>query len=296
MQEIDLKNIVTQKINFPLLLEKNIEANVLRLDTIHPEISGNKWFKLRYHLEEASELGKKTILTFGGAWSNHLLATAAACQLNGFKPIGIVRGEKPTVLSPVLSSLVKMGMELVFTSREEYRKKQIPESVEKKDCYIIPEGGYSKKGMEGAATIAGFYKNKNYSHICLAAGTGTTAAGLLLSALPGSRVLVFSVLKNNEDLVKNISDLTGDRNLSPEIIHEYSFGGYAKYTTELTRFMNRFYEQTLIPSDFVYTGKLFFGVMDLCRKDYFPAGSNLLIIHSGGLKGNESLTKGTLIF
>jgi 1-aminocyclopropane-1-carboxylate deaminase len=296
MQNTDLSKIVIDQLSLPEFTEKNIEVSVLRLDKIHPVISGNKWFKLRFYLEEAITLHKKKIVTFGGAWSNHIIATAAACQLNGIGSIGIIRGERAPELSPTLREAKEMDMQLVFISREDYGQKKIPEEFKNDDHYFIPEGGYGIKGAAGAATISDHYRKENYTHICCATGTGTMIAGLINSSAISTRITGISVLKNNFELVARVNLLTKKPCCAYEIIHDYHFGGYAKHKPELIQFMNDYYRQTRIPSDFVYTGKLFYAIHDLVAKDHFPRGSRILLIHSGGLQGNDSLGKGTLIF
>ena len=297
MPDITIPNITPDKISLPLFIEKNVEVAVLRLDKIHPVISGNKWFKLRYYLEEAKQQEKKTIITFGGAWSNHIVATAAACKINGFNSVGIIRGEETEKLSPTLIASKQMGMRHIFINREDYLRKKIPEELDGGKYYFINEGGYGIKGAEGAGTILDYCKNESYSHICCAAGTGTMMAGLVNSVLPFQKVIGISVLKNNFDLEENIKFLLNDKHeKNSRIIHDYHFGGYAKYKPKLVNFMNEFYSQTTIPSDFVYTAKLFYAVNDLIKNNFFPAGSRLLVIHSGGLQGNTSLVEGALIF
>lgn len=294
MQEINLRNITIDKLSLPLFTEKGVEADVLRLDKIHPHISGNKWFKLRYYLEDAKRQSKKTIITYGGAWSNHIIATAAICKINNLSCIGIIRGEEAVTLSPTLSEARSLGMQLLFISREDYRSGNIPGELNKPGYYFVPEGGYGVMGAEGAATIMDCCKKENYSHICCATGTGTMTAGLIKSSLPSQQVIAISVLKNNLDLEKNIKSLSGEKEF--KLIHDYHFGGYAKYKPELIDFMDDFFRHTSIQSDFVYTGKLFFAINDLTLNNFFIPGSRLLIIHSGGLQGNASLSNGTLIF
>lgn len=295
MQELVFQNIAPDFINDPIFNEKNIKVSVLRLDKIHPVISGNKWFKLQYYLQEAQQLQKKTIVTFGGAWSNHIVATAAACKMNGFHSIGIIRGEKAKDLSPTLLTAKEFGMKLYFISREEYKAKKIPPELIHPESYFIPEGGYGEKGVKGAATILNYCNKDDFTHFCCAVGTGTMMAGLISASSQGQQVVGISVLKNNLELERNIKVLIPEKN-NFQLIHDYHFGGYAKYSNELLRFINDFYELSYIPTDIVYTSKLFFGVYELIRKNYFPAKSKLLLIHSGGLQGNNSLTKGTLIF
>ncbi|HKZ68055.1 MAG TPA: pyridoxal-phosphate dependent enzyme [Chitinophagaceae bacterium] len=278
-----------------LVNKENIEVDVLRLDKLSPVVSGNKWFKLRYYLEEAKAQHKKGILTFGGAWSNHIIATAAICKKHGLKSIGIIRGEEPKKLSFTLSHAKESGMHLIFISRSAYQQKKIPKTVETDDYYIINEGGYGKAGAKGASTILD-YCTKSYTHYCCAVGTGTMMAGLINAVSPEQSVLGISVMKNNSALEKMIQTLVKGTKKNWLLIHDYHFGGYAKYQPALLTFMNEFYKQTAIPSDFVYTGKLFYAISDLIGKNYFPADSKLLLIHSGGLQGNSSLADGILIF
>lgn len=269
---------------------------MLRLDRLHPVISGNKWFKLRFYLEEARAQGKKTLLTFGGAWSNHIHATAAACRIQQLNSIGIIRGEEPAELSATLLQAREMGMQLRFISREQYREKIIPGDIAIADCVIVGEGGYGIKGAAGAATILDHANLAAYTHICCAMGTGTMLAGIMNRTPAGIRSLGISVLKNNPALSSQVKALLLHPEQDPVIFHEFHFGGYAKKTPELIQFMNDFYGHTGIPTDFVYTGKLCFAAAALAAKNYFPPGSKLLLIHSGGLQGNRSLDKGTLIF
>ncbi len=278
-----------------LFNEKNISAIALRLDKIHPVISGNKWFKLQYYLKEAKEKEKKRIVTFGGAFSNHIAATAAACKMNGLSSAGIIRGEEPSKLSDTLVQAKKYGMQLYFISRDDYKEKRIPAELQGDENYFINEGGYGEKGVEGAADILNYCK-KDFTHICCAVGTGTMMAGLIKALSPGQNVIGISVLKNNPELEKQVRSLTGNEAKQWQMIHHYHFGGYAKHTPELIRFMNEFYSETKIPSDFVYTAKLFYAVSDLVKNNFFPPQSKLLLVHSGGLQGNISLGKGTLIY
>ena len=295
MEKINFQNITVDTISLPVFKEKNIEVSVLRLDKIHPVISGNKWFKLRFYIEEAKQLKKKTIITFGGAYSNHIVATAAACKINSLKSIGIIRGEEPTELSPTLLQAKEFEMHLFFISREEYKEKKISRELTNDETYVINEGGFGEKGVQGAATILDYCEKKNFTHYCCAMGTGTMLAGLAKASLSNQSVIGISVMKNNFELEEKLSTLlSGENNF--QILHDYHFGGYAKYKPELITFMNWFYNQTGIPSDFVYTGKLFFAISGLVEKKFFPPHSKLLLIHSGGLQGNTSLGKGTLIF
>jgi 1-aminocyclopropane-1-carboxylate deaminase len=294
MQDIVFQNITTDRIIFPFEKAKEIEVSVLRLDKIHATISGNKWFKLRYYIQEAIEQQKKCIVTFGGAYSNHIIATAAACKLNGLDSVGIIRGEEAVTLSHTLQQAKELGMQLHFISREDYAEKKVPISLNESQYYLINEGGYGEIGAKGASTITEYFNQQDYSHICCAVGTGTMIAGLANAVSP--KVTGISVMKNNFGLEESVRALLYDKNKDFNIIHDYHFGGYAKHKSELIKFMNEFYQQTGIPSDFVYTGKLFYAVSDLIQKGLFEKGSRLLLIHSGGLQGNVSLGNRTLIF
>jgi len=296
MQPLSFEQISVDEILSDELKEKNIKLSVLRLDKIHPVISGNKWFKLKYWIEDAKAKNKEHLLTFGGAYSNHIVAVAAAGRLHGLKTTGVIRGEQPANLSFSLQQARENGMELVFVSRENYRDKKLPAAVSE-EKYIINEGGYGLLGMQGAAEILNCCKKEDFTHICCAVGTTTMMAGLIKAVLQQQKVIGLPVLKNPSaeiDLRELLTDADQKKKFS--FIHDYHFGGYAKKTDELVKFMNELYKATGIPSDFVYTGKLFFGIFDLIKKNFFKEGSRLLMIHSGGLQGNLSLPKDLLIF
>ena len=295
-QDFHFNSITVDTLSLPLLSEKKVMASVLRLDKIHPLVSGNKWFKLRYYLQEAKEQQKKIIVTFGGAWSNHILATAAACKINQLDCIGIIRGEEAATLSPTLIQAKELGMQLIFISREDYAKKKIPEEINQEEHYFINEGGYGILGVDGAATILGYCEKENYTHICCAVGTGTMMAGIIKSTSPQQQIIGISVLKNNMKLETSVQLLLNPEATNFTIIHDYHFGGYAKHKPVLIDFINTFYQLTKIPADFVYTGKLFYAITNLINTDFFRPGSRLLLVHSGGLQGNSSLSNGTLIF
>lgn len=292
MQYPDTGKITTDEISHPLLQTKKIELDVLRLDKIHPVISGNKWFKLKYHIENFNAGHYKGIITFGGAWSNHIVATACACFLQSIKCIGFIRGERPLRFSATLEEALNYKMELKFISREIYKQKDNEEFIEsiKKDFpdyYIIPEGGAGIDGEKGAGEILQYASEKEYTHIACAVGTGTMFNGLRNATKPEQQTLGIVVLKGWDE--KKESD-------NGKLFYDYHFGGYAKYNSALIDFMNGFYRFSSIPTDFVYTGKLAYAIFDLLKKDHFPSASKILLIHSGGLQGNASLQKGSLIF
>jgi len=280
-------NIILQDIS-PSWLPGNIQAAMLRLDLLHPEVSGNKWFKLKYNLAAA---GKRTILTFGGAYSNHIAATAAACKLAGLQAIGIIRGEEPVKLSHTLQQAITDGMQLAFISREAYRQKDnIDWNTRYPDAYIIPEGGNNEAGARGCQDILSLTDTSSFTHILCATGTGTTLAGLISSSLPHQQVQGYVVLKGAAYLKEQIALLTQGTNW--QLVHDYHGGGYAKTSPALISFINSFYRETQIPLDVVYTGKLVWGF----SQSHFPPGSKILLIHTGGLQGNLSLAPGILTF
>ena len=279
-----------------------VSVSVARLDKIHPEISGNKLFKLHYFIEECQQSEHKTMLTFGGAYSNHLAATAALCREKKIKCIGIVRGETAVNLSHTLSACRENGMLLHFISREEYKNlSNIAEHSYLQEiygnCTVVPEGGYSQKGAEGASLIMDLVKDSGYTHVCTATGTATTLAGLLLNKRQQQKIISVPVIKNMTDIHERLHYLSpGIKINDAEIFAGYHFGGYAKYTDELIKFMNEFYTEHGVPTDFVYTGKFMYAIIDKIKKGYFEKGSNILLLHTGGLQGNKSLQSGKLIF
>lgn len=286
-QPVDLSKAIIHPLPDERLQKQGITMEVLRLDRIHPVVSGNKWFKLKYHLQEAIQQHKKGIITFGGAWSNHLVATAFACQQAGLACMGIVRGEElPTA---TLQDARRYGMQLQFVPRH-YQYEQ-----EHTDYLVVPMGGQNNLGVAGAAEILQTIDRSSYTHIACAMGTGTMMAGLVKASDPHQQVLGISSLKlpagNN-----TLHDLVVQQGTNFNICYDYHFGGYARKTNELISFMNDLYTRHQLPTDFVYTGKLLFGLFHLASKGYFGGGSRILVIHSGGLQGNRSLPPGTLTF
>ncbi len=280
---------------------KKINLSILRLDKIHPVVSGNKLFKLHHFMDEATSSSHKTIVTFGGAWSNHLAATAYACKKEDVRSIGIVRGEEPAIWSDTLIFCRQAGMDLQFISRDLYQNSnsesfKIMLAEKYGEHTLIPEGGFSIEGARGAEGITDFFSSKSYTHICCSTGTATTFAGLINGSPENTTVVGFSALKNMTDIPERLRTLNVDLAKKYDFIGDYHFGGYAKKTNELIVFINNFYEDNKIPLDFVYTGKMMFGVIDLINKNYFEAGSNILCVHTGGLQGNQSLPRGTLNF
>lgn len=299
----DISKAVIEELHDELFVQKQVSVSVLRLDKIHPLVSGNKLFKLHYFLEEAVNSTHKTILTFGGAYSNHLAATAHACRVLQLKSIGIVRGEKPAELSATLQQCLEDGMQLQFISRQQYAKKDDPDLINSLktsfgECIIVPEGGYHPLGAKGAVLIMDLVEDNNYTHICTATGTATTLAGILMASKPEQTVVSLPVLKGMTDNKNSIKQLTGQesefKNLL--ILNNYHFGGYVKKTDQLIAFMNQCWLNYGLPLDFVYTAKMFFGIIDCIKNDTFTKGSRILCLHTGGLQGNKSLPLNTLLF
>lgn len=283
--------------NQPVLLDlpNNIRFTVKREDLLHPHISGNKFRKLKYNILQAKAQGKTCLLTFGGAFSNHIAATAAAGKEYGFNTIGIIRGEELAAKiseNPTLSFARDCGMQLQFISREAYRNKAevyFTEGLREQfgDFYLVPEGGTNALAVQGCEEILN-EGDSAFTHICCAVGTGGTISGIINSALPHQKVIGFPALKGaglSDDICKFARK--GDW----QLVEDYHFGGYGKVTEELIVFINDFYAATGILLDPVYTGKLFFGVIDLIKKGYFPQDSDVLLIHTGGLQGIAGMNR-----
>lgn len=299
----DISGAAVEKLDDELFNRQEVQVFVLRLDAIHPVISGNKLFKLHYFLEEALQSDHKTITTFGGAYSNHLAATAHACKLLQLKSRGIIRGEAPSILSHTLQQCLQDGMQLQFISREQYARKTavtfgLAGANDAADSILIPEGGYHPLGARGSALIMQLFEPGDYTHICTASGTLTTAAGLLLAAPATQKIVSFPVLKGMTDYNHRIATLTGNSQPFDNLLicDGYHFGGYAKKDSRLIDFMNACWLTHGLALDFVYTAKMFYGVTESIRNGSFEKGSKILCIHSGGLQGNKSLPLNTLLF
>lgn len=293
------KPVRIQAIEAKWLQMQNVLLHVMRLDEVHKVVSGNKWFKLQHYLEDAKEKGFTTMATFGGAYSNHIVATAFACKENGLQSVGIIRGEKPKNLSHTLLEAKAYDMQLMFVSREHYKNKDTLQSLFA-HAYWIEEGGYGRLGVKGAADIIKEVADyENYTHIVCATGTGTTLAGLIKSALPHQMVIGFSALKNNFSIKDEVNNLLSDEDQEKQFIicHDYHFGGYAKHTSALIKFINEMWLKHQLPLDFVYTAKALYGLQDFIgNKKVISSGSRVLFIHTGGLQGNLSLPKTVLAF
>lgn len=278
---------------FISLDNESISLFIKREDLIHPYISGNKFRKLKYNILEAKRQKKDKLLTFGGAFSNHILAVAAAGKEYNLKTVGIIRGEELSSeinQNPTLKKALGFGMDFDFISRDSYRNKGEFAFLEKLklkygEFYLVPEGGTNGLAIKGCEEIL-TDDDAVFDYICCSVGTGGTISGIINCSKPCQKVLGFSALKG-DFLQEDIRKFANKENW--ELITEYHFGGYAKTTDELIHFMNDFYKQYQIPLDPVYTGKMVFGVFDLIKKKYFPKNAKILLIHTGGLQGIEGM-------
>lgn len=274
-------------------LPNGISLVMKREDLIHPFVSGNKFRKLKYNLLQANTENQSTLLTFGGAYSNHIAAVAYAGKENGFQTIGIIRGDEladKIASNPTLKFAQECGMQFEFVSREDYRLKTeatFLEQLENKfgSFYLIPEGGKNALAIKGCEEIL-TQEDGNFDYVACAIGTGGTISGIINSALPHQKILGFPALKGDflQDEIRNFV-----QNDNWELILDYHFGGYGKVNTVLVDFINRFLEKTKIPLDPVYTGKMVFGIVDLIEKNYFPENATILLIHTGGLQGIQGM-------
>ncbi len=289
------------QLKLPLLKEKNVEVWVKRDDLIHAEVSGNKWRKLKYNLEAYHKGDYQSMLTFGGAYSNHILATAKLGSDFGIPTHGIIRGEKHLPLNPTLLKAEELGMQLHYISRTEYRSKHTEEFLNRLkeqfgNVYIIPEGGGNIEGVVGCKDIVKEVNN-DFDYVMTDCGTGATLAGINLALNTNQKAVGIAVLKGGTFIIEEVKrfyelmneDLIHLKRI--DLITDYHFGGYAKHKQELITFMRDLYKQTGVKTDPVYTGKLFFALIDLIKKDYFPEKSKIVVVHTGGLQGIEGFEK-----
>ncbi len=269
-----------------LFVGASVRLFMKREDLNHPFVSGNKWWKLKYNLAEAEQHGKTTLLTFGGSFSNHIYATAAAAHELKLNSIGIIRGEERLPLNPVLQFAQQHGMRLYYVSREAYRKKaddSFIQSLREKfgDFYLIPEGGSNDLAVKGVEEFAGSIPG-NFDYLCCPVGTGGTLAGLVKGLKGQKTILGISALKDGTFLHDEVVRL-GATYTNWRVLIDYHFGGYAKSTKELEKFMDEFTQRHNIPLEFIYSGKMIFGIYDLVRRGFFPKDSVVLAIHTGGI-------------
>ena len=290
MDTIDENLAVIQPLNPNWNYNKVAALDMLRLDVLHPIISGNKWYKLRLNIQYAQQHGCKTIVTFGGGFSNHLIATAHAAKSAALLSVGIIRG-KYDQLTPTLIGCQDEGMELIFVTKQDYNLKddsawisQLTASFD--SPYHIPEGGANELGRAGAGMISNLI-NDAYTHIAVSVGTGTTFVGLRNSLPSNQTILGFVPMKQGIYLKDSIAEhIQQDKNTSWQLFDDWHFGGFGKWNDELTTFMNHFHLTNHIPLDIVYTAKMMFGIRELIENDYLAPTDKVLCIHTGGLQGN----------
>lgn len=293
MQNFTIQQIPLQRIKTNI---SEVNLSVLRLDLLPHTIQGNKFFKLKYNLAEAQKLRLKTLLTFGGAFSNHIYATALAGKLFDFQTIGIIRGEETLPLNPILQHATDCGMQLHYWDRITYRLNNNEENYQNLknvfgDFYLIPEGGTNIFALQGSAEIMDFIPT-DWDYICLPCGTSGTLAGLIAGSQGKGQLLGFSALKGDflRSDVQNLLtkyDTHFNTNTSIyqnwEINSDYHFGGYAKKTAVLEKFIADFHSQYHIPLEWIYSGKMFIGIFDLIQKDFFPKNAKIVALHTGGV-------------
>jgi 1-aminocyclopropane-1-carboxylate deaminase/D-cysteine desulfhydrase-like pyridoxal-dependent ACC family enzyme len=295
-QHANKTQTILQEVELPGL-PSHSKVYLKREDLIHHEISGNKWYKLKYNLIEASSQGCKTILTFGGAYSNHIHAVASAGRIFGFNTIGIIRGEEHFPLNPTLEHAVKCGMKLVYLDRTTYRKRNEPEfqnELKEKfgNVYVVPEGGTNSLAVKGASEIMTDI-NIDCNYICTAVGTGGTLSGLICGANGKGNVLGFSILKGGsfliDEVANHVKNYSGNSFTNWKINLDYHFGGYAKINSELVKFIHDFESLNGIPLDPIYTGKMLYGISDLIKQERFDKHDVIVAIHTGGLQGVDGM-------
>lgn len=277
-----------QKVETSWSKEAQINLWVKREDLIHPQVSGNKFRKLKYNLLQAQTEGKTRVLSFGGAYSNHIHALAAYCKLIGLESIGVIRGDEITRLNPTLQDAQDWGMQLKFVDRTTYRNKTDASYIETLraefgDFYLIPEGGTNTLAHKGTQEIIEEI-NIPFDYICSAVGTGGTIAGLIKSCPEDSKILGFSALKGNF-LDKEVEELAGKNYTNWEIKHDFHCGGYGKVNQELWEFISEFKTETGIQLEPIYTGKMFLGLKKMVQSASFQLDTNIIALHTGGLQG-----------
>lgn len=273
-------------------------VDMLRLDLVHPIVSGNKWYKLKLYLQEAIEHNAKTLASFGGPYSNHIVALAYAGQYVGLKTIGYIRTNENEPITPSLQEALSYGMELVFLGRTHFQEKknELFNNQAGSSTYFIDEGGYGKQGCKGFASIHEEIDLGNYDYILAAVGTGTMLAGLISISKDHQEIIGIPVLKNEESIYNEINAILPDPSKPYTLLHQFHQGGYAKTTASQIDSMNDFWKHTEIPTDIVYTGKLVAAFEHLLKENYFKNDAKILLVHSGGLQGNRSVKPGILLY
>ena len=290
---------IKPKIQSILSFSQSQKVDLLRLDLLHPIVSGNKFYKLQFYIAAAIENGVSKVASFGGPYSNHIVALAYTAKEAGLKSIGYIRTNADEPITPSLKDAKAYGMELVYLGRTDFQSKKasiLQSSEAMTDFYFIDEGGYGTIGAKGAATILTEQNTVHYDYIICAVGTGTMLAGCINAASPNQKIIGIPVLKNEGSIESEINALIEDKNRTYTLLLQFHQGGYAKTNPMMLDFMNRLWDTEKIPTDIVYTSKLLFGVEQLIQENYFEKDASILVIHSGGLQGNRSLPAGSLKF
>jgi len=285
---------ILKKINDPWLEQRQIELYIKRDDLLHPVISGNKWRKLKYSLDHALSLGSDTLISMGGAYSNHLHALAYVGKVLGLKTIGLIRGEQPLILSSTLNDIKRWNMELRFVSRTDYRLLRQYKNYDtlprlKSGEYWLPEGGATNLALQGVAELITEI-GIPYDSFCVPCGTGATLAGVAEVASESVSVLGFAALKNASFLTADVDALLSQSRNNWQINLDYHFGGFGKINAELSAFIEEFELKSAIPLEPIYTGKMIYGIYDLIKKNYFKPGQRIIALHTGGLQGKKNKT------
>ena len=295
-QFINEKAAVVVPVKLPQI-DHDVKIFMKRIDLVHPIISGNKWYKLKYNIVEMNNLGFNTMLTFGGSFSNHIHAAAHAGKLFGFKTIGLIRGEEHLPLNSTLQAAVDDGLELHYVDRSTFREretKQFLNSIKEKygNVFILPVGGTNNIALKGCSEIVDQI-DINFDYLCSASGSGGTFAGLVAGLKGSKKLIAFPALKGSDFLEGVISDLveeySGKQFSNWHLNTDYHFGGFAKLSKELIDFTHEFNELNGFELDYIYTNKMMFGIADLIKKGFFKSGETIVAIHSGGLQGNEGM-------
>ncbi|UTW44701.1 pyridoxal-phosphate dependent enzyme [bacterium SCSIO 12696] len=283
-----------ERVRVGVLAEKDIQLIIKREDLRHPQISGNKFHKLKYNLDYAKREGFSAVASFGGAWSNHLHALAYAGKQQGLNTIGFIRGPLPQPLNAMLKDAQSWGMDLRPLSYGDYRRRYEDDFCQElmasvTNGYLIPEGGAGQLAVRGCAELGAeiVAQTPGMDYLCVACGTGATMAGLIAGVKGRATVLGFSVIKNNHKLQSDIRSWLPEHCLQKpwRIIEGYDCGGFGKLSQQLVAFMDQWHSHSSIPLEPLYTGKMLYGLFHLIDADYFPPASKVVVLHSGGLQG-----------
>ncbi|ROS01314.1 1-aminocyclopropane-1-carboxylate deaminase [Sinobacterium caligoides] len=282
--------------------DKGVRVSVKRLDLLDAEISGNKWYKLKHNLAAAQRQGAQCIVSFGGAYSNHIHALASAGRRLGVQTVGIIRGEAPPTLNPTLADAEAWGMQLQFISRSDYRRKAEPDFLADlqqrySHSYVVPEGGANALGIQGCGDIMREIEGQvdDCDVVMVPVGTGGTMTGMSAAVTSKARVLGIAVVNAYAGLYADIERGLAQAAEPPlagwQLLDGFHGGGYAKVDEPLARFLREFEQAHGIAIEPVYSGKMFKALFTLIENDFFPRGSHIVAVHSGGMQGLRGMRK-----